>query len=297
MSTVILYHANCFDGLHAAAVAKTALGNQAEYHAVNYDNMKTDFFDSDIVFLDVVYRAEQMQQLLNQGNRLVVVDHHNDNLKEVVPLGITIFNADGESGASLAWQFFFGEDEMPLAVQHARDYDLWLFNMANTEAFAAQQATFPMEIEHFQALHELKGDAYEAFVAKGQSILAYKQSIVASMASRAVPVKLLNFNGYAVNGPYELASEIGNQICNDKGGDFALVWFQQQNGKAKVSLRANSGSAPLQIAKKLFGGGGHEKASGAIYEINKLLEVLQAAQRVSELPKEKASQVCDCKNH
>ena len=294
MKLVILYHANCFDGLHAAAVAHAALGDEAEYHAVNYENPKTDFSESDIVFLDVVYKAPEMQQLLDQGNRIIIVDHHHDNLKGIEHLGIETFKTEGESGASLAWQFFNGEAQMPLAVQHAKDYDLWTFSLDNTNAFVAQQGTLPMDIPTYKALQSLAGEEYDAFVAKGQSILTYKNSIVAAMASRAVPVKLMGFSGHVVNGPYELASEIGNQICNERGGDFAIVWFQQENGKAKLSLRSNDGSAPQQIAKKLFGGGGHERASGAHCEMGKLMQILEAGQDVYKKPQQDAVPACGC---
>lgn len=296
MKLVILYHANCFDGMHAAAVAHSELGDAAEYHAVNYESPQTDFHDSDIVFLDVVYKAPEMQQLLDQGNRIIIVDHHHDNLKGIEHLGIETFKAEGESGASLAWQFFKVDKEMPLAVQHAKDYDLWTFTLENTNAFVAQQGTLPMDISTYKSLHRLNGEEYEAFVAKGRSILAYKNSIVSSMASRAVPIKLMGFSGHVVNGPYELASEIGNQICNEKGGDFAIVWFQQENGKAKLSLRSNGGSAPQQIAKKLFGGGGHERASGAHCEMGKLMQILEAGQDAFRKPETSPQHSCGCEH-
>lgn len=282
MNPVILYHANCFDGMHAAAVAYSALGEAAEYHAVNYDAVKTDFHNREIIFLDVVYKAPDMQRLIDQGNRIVVIDHHHDNLKEVEHLKLDFFSIEGESGASLAWEFFYTGKEMPLAIQHAKDYDLWTFNLPNTKAFVAQQGSMPLEMQSYLKLHALKGEEYEVFVGQGQAVLNYKASLVSAIAKWAVPIRLMNFSGYVVNGPYELASEIGNKICDEKDCDFSMIWFQQPNGKAKISLRAAKGSAPQQIAKALFGGGGHERASGAHCEMAKLMEILETGKGVAK---------------
>jgi uncharacterized protein len=292
MNPVILYHANCFDGMHAAAVAYSFLGESAEYHAVNYDAVKTDFHDRDIIFLDVVYKAPDMQRLIDQGNRIVVIDHHPDNLKEVEHLKLDLFRIEGESGASLAWEFFYTGQEMPLAIAHAKDYDLWTFNLPNTKAFVAQQGSFPLEIQSYLKLHELKGEDYEAFVGQGQAVLTYKASLVKAIAGWAVPIRLMNFSGYVVNGPYELASEIGNQICDEKNCDFSMIWFQQPNGKAKISLRATHGSAPQQIAKTLFGGGGHERASGAHCEMEKLMKLIENSKYADKEHKHESD--CSC---
>ncbi|WOF82133.1 DHHA1 domain-containing protein (plasmid) [Pseudomonas sp. FeN3W] len=277
--TTILYHANCFDGTFSAAVAKEHFGDSATYVPVSYDKPLTDFSNQRLFFLDVVYKEKDMQLLLGKGNEIHVIDHHRDNVKPIAHLPLASLRYDAnESGASLTFKHLNPGKELPLAIAHARDYDLWRFELTGTRHFVANQATPPLEVDSYRELLRLEGRDYEQFVEAGKGILAYKNKLVEEISASAINIKLKGIEGWMVNGPAELRSEIGNYLSIKHKAAFALIWSERSDGKIKVSLRSSEGDAPLQIAKAL-GGGGHDRAASAVMEKSKFNRLASSAKK------------------
>lgn len=290
MPIKVLYHDNCFDGCHSAAVAKSHFGSGAEYIPVNYVKPNTDFSNSDIYFLDIVYPPEHIQILLDQGNSIHVIDHHTENVMAMkhLPVDSLVYDPN-ESGASLAWRNFFPGQSLPMSIVHARDYDLWKFEHPNTDPFVAHLGIYPIDVDRYLTALKMSSDEYEEFVKAGQGMLAYKNNIVKEISKEARPISLRGFDGHIINAPYALASEVGNEVVSTYNDSFAFVWSERSDGLIKVSIRGIEGDAPLQIAKSL-GGSGHNKSSGAVIERSAFNKLIARAEP-------KKAQTSDCCPH
>ena len=136
MNITVVYHKNCTDGTAAAWVADRFLreycaAKNSEYCliAADYDSHPVAPVGHTIILLDFSYDLETTRNLMKL-NKVIVVDHHASALKKLQPIideNLAV-NRDwtdgyfmdvvkevpnwrvstGNSGAVLAWQYFYG---------------------------------------------------------------------------------------------------------------------------------------------------------------------------------------------
>ncbi len=130
--TVVYYHANCSDGVTAAALAKWALtkvnlNDQVRCCPVQYTSdervavpvREEDAFelvqpDETVYFLDICTSKQNLQDLARHANRVIVLDHH-ETAKGIMPNGMHLVDGqpkilfqlqDEYSGAELSMIYF-----------------------------------------------------------------------------------------------------------------------------------------------------------------------------------------------
>ena len=118
MSTVCIYHKNCFDGICAAWVVSKKFPEAklipAQYNDKNFEtNLLQDCYENanindNYIIVDFSLPRDLMILIANKAKSIIVLDHHKtaeENCK-----GLDFCNFDmNESGASLAWKYFFNE--------------------------------------------------------------------------------------------------------------------------------------------------------------------------------------------
>jgi len=143
--TVVLYHANCPDGFGGAWAARKKFGKKADYIGVkHHENYPPGLDDKDVYIIDFSYSGSETKMLLDVAKSLTQIDHHI-TVKEITEsIPNHVFDND-HSGAVLAWNYFFPEEEAPLYLQYTEDIDLWKFDMPRAEDFLAFSATVPFK--------------------------------------------------------------------------------------------------------------------------------------------------------
>lgn len=278
---VVIYHDNCWDGLAAAWCVRFGIKNSLPNHWATLEGVKDRSADiqfvaakygdeppeivegSPVIIVDFSYPREVLEEINEKAGRLLVLDHHKTAQAALEGLDYCQFDME-KSGARMAWECFFPKVEAPTWLLFIEDRDLWNWYLDGTEAFTTWLHAQPMTLETLDALqvkYNWGGENQFFFeeITKGKAMMAYRDQLVSRIAERAVPVRLGDYEVYAVNSPV-LQSEVGNAIAREHGTG-AAVYHHEGDGGVKFSLRSKGDFDVSKIAA-LFGGGGHKNAAG-----------------------------------
>lgn len=296
---VVFYHDNCLDGWASAYVAWKYYIAQ---HNVNFRAIPINYGDAEanaiyelrsidteeipvVLFLDFCPTPESMEVvLLTTEARVVVLDHHASQKELMVQYGkevrfqnrVVAIYANDKSGVGLAWDNFFGHEIMPRMLTHVQDRDLWRFALPDTkevcEALHAKGMN-PWTFEHWDAL-VVESDLVGLIdlIAQGDTLLAYKEERYTYYMEQRVGIVMRHVDedgclirtwGFAVNAPYEFASELGNRLAQ-ASGTFGIVWSHGglDSTVVRCSVRSTEEGMDVIPIAKHFGGGGHKHAAG-----------------------------------
>jgi len=288
----ILYHDNCVDGFTAAwvaslAVKKNGLEHVTSYKAVNYNQNWNEMgipalcCDADVFVLDFSFPREYMLHLRDISRSIEVHDHHITSQKDCEGLDFCFFD-NTKSGAMLAWERFFPDNgglPGPMKiVKYVQDYDLWKFELEDSEEINAyihcMEKTFPNweKLASELNMHSDKPIYY------GKGIL----QLMAHQIQAAIKYPILvNIDGhfvYAINlSTSNLISKTVGALAKLEPESFAASFFMRQDGKWIFSLRSTDKGIDVGEIAKRQGGGGHKNAAG--FESSNLLSFLVACEK------------------
>ena len=302
MSNIVYYHAHCTDGFAAAyAVYKHFNdGQDTEFVACNYNEPAPSVEQYDgknVIIVDFSFPVDVMSNMQKRAAKFTWLDHHKtafemygltpDVLHMQISDRINIVLDPNRSGALIAYDYFLDLDQKGRflkLVHHIDDRDRWQFKLPETKAVhAALQLIKPWSFESWSALDQelfSSEDKFAAFVAAGETALQVQNNQVASAIKN--PVKcyityensnevIVRTSGLATNSTVHM-SEIGHELCK-QSGSYGLVYFIDQHGAAKCSLRSE-GDYDVSIIAKFFGGGGHKNAAGFTVSVKELMQFL-----------------------
>lgn len=307
----VVYHKNCCDGFVAAWLMVSHFKSMSDIYnchleAVNYPNKELpesllNIKDSEIYIVDFSYSFENVKKLINNNNKVFILDHHesaadmysdyggyfngiilrNQNdvndiiIDKVAKLGydhVGEVTLDKEkSGAGLAYEFVFNDEADLTAITEcialaAQDYDLWKFELTDTKII---HSMLRANMDNFKYLDRISDDFkfFEEELAKAQAVYDYRLNLMKGLAAKAE----LNsfFEGYIV--PFiNCESEYASETCAMLTPNHPFVASYIIGGdKVYVSLRSETGRGVnvKQIAEQ-FGGGGHIHSSGFSLDFN-----------------------------
>lgn len=291
---LIIYHNNCTDGFCAAYVAhqrwpKAELLAQDYGVEPPYDKVK----DKDVIVVDFSWdKREANEKLAKLAHSFRILDHHKHAQETLAGLPFATFDVN-RSGAGLAWDEFFGKEEMihgiivpglrrPWFVDYAEDYDLWKFQLLGSREVNAYLATVPKEIYHWDKMvsNILPEQAAEYGAGSRRQIESYvRQGKREAQPGRLFFVDEEGFvheywtmviNALGIN-----SSELGGELADFQGIDVAIIWFERGDGKIQFMLRAHHGADAGQLAKAK-GGGGHKNSAGFELSVAEGRELIDA---------------------
>jgi len=292
---IILTHKDCIDGFAAAWVI------YYYYYLQESKNMKYSlkyiFVDpsnpEDAIYefkeyadkfgcykaysFDIGFNHIYFQKIYNIFSKIVILDHHissyNDIKENINPLPKNYIFDNNKSGATLAWEYFYPDQECPKLLQYIEDRDLWKFNLPNSKIITEGIYSFLL-IGNFNLWTEFIENE-EKYLKKceklGRVLIDIKEKRNAILVDQGKIIKINKLNVFIIN-TTENISDLGSYICNlvnDNGGymvDYALIWrYSMLEEKFYVSLRSRSES-DIDVSKlaKDFSnnGGGHKHAAG-----------------------------------
>lgn len=290
--TMCIYHGNCTDGFGAAWVVRKALGSGVEFLAGVYGQEPPDVAGKDVVIVDFSYKYEVLAALARRANSVIVLDHHKsaaEDLARFEPFhagveedtrrddGTTLLGwktahvmANSQSGPSiaccfdmnrsgamLAWDHYFPNQEPPQLLRHIEDRDLWLFKLEGTREIQANLFSYPYD---FEVWDQLMAADVLTLVSDGAAIERKHHKDVAELVG--VTKRRLSIGGFDVpvaSLPYTLTSDAGHLMA--QGEPFAACYWDTPTGRV-FSLRSTDEGIDVSEIANQYGGGGHRNASG-----------------------------------
>ncbi|MBU6501112.1 MAG: hypothetical protein KGJ89_04480 [Patescibacteria group bacterium] len=267
---VIIYHGDCPDGFGAAWAAWKKFGARAAYIPVaHHDSSPAGLKNKEIYFLDFVYSANVMAQLMRNNKRVTAIDHHV-SAEKVTKMTQDWIYAVHNSGAVLSWKYFHPKKSVPMLLRCIEDRDIWKWRTKNSKKILAIIDLFERKFSVWDKLAKTleNRNVNLDFARKGELLLKHDAMLMQKLLNSADKVKFSGKIVYALNAPRYFADDLG-QVLSRKLSPFAIVW-REENGLMRVSLRANGKADVSKIAKR-FGGGGHKNASGFSFPVGRKL--------------------------
>ena len=262
---LVLYHADCMDGYAAAWAAWKVFSNQALYQAVRHHTPLPHFTDGmEIYIVDFCYPIDELVSAAQRASKIVVLDHHISAQKDfeayqknsVIPDNLEIKFVQNHSGCMIVWQYFQGNIEPPMLLQHIEDHDLWRHLLPKTEAIC--KALYLRLPVHFSAFEKIKLPALQQ---EGALLVKQQQLNVSRLLKARHNVRLNNIKGLAVNAPGMFSSDLGHELAN-KSGSFGLTYFYHGKRKCYECGLRSIGDFDVSELARMYGGGGHKNAAG-----------------------------------
>lgn len=269
---LVLYHGECCDGFTAAWVAHRYFAGKVELVPVHHGQMPPDVARRVIFLLDFSYKQDVIRRMVAFNEHVTILDHHqtaqaeleDPRLLEKCAPKLTVQFDMTKSGARLAWEWFFPEEEPPFLVRLVEDRDLWEWNMPDSLALNAYLATLEFDLETWDRLHvEWSGNEHsvvqEKAIAAGKTVLRYQDQLVEQIRKNAHAVTIAEVTVLAANTPI-LRSEVAGLLAS--GQPFGATYYDRHDGQRIWSLRSDKNGLDVANIAAQFGGGGHRHAAG-----------------------------------
>lgn len=276
----VFYHARCPDGFAAALAAWLRWGEAARYQPLDHGDIDPAALAEQaaglvVYLLDFALPAQALQHLADAAAQVIVIDHHRSARDALLgfahPRVHLCFDLD-QSGAALAWRYFWPQRALPALVAHVQDRDLWHWALPDSGGFLAALDLEPWDWARWQALCAQDAAAHAAYVARGEAMEVKFRALADQIAQAAQPLRLGGVDGLMVNAPGAFHSRVGDLLAA-RSGTFALLWTVEKPGVVKCGLRSRAPFDCIALAVPL-GGGGHAQACGFRLPTARLAELL-----------------------
>lgn len=275
-----IYHKDCIDGTTAAAVVLRKFP-EAKLFPLSHDPSVDDLEkvlsviddDTEIYTVDC---GIGVQEILSRGFKVMTIDHHigvKDSLELLVKenTNFTYLFDNEKSGASLAWQYFFPDEELPEMIKLVEDSDLWK-GQYGEDTKNVNNYLWLFINEPDKILQILESDLNEV-KKQGELISIYTEKEIMKLVEiPAVSLKI----GEHIFPAYNISnheSACGN-ILSEKNNQTAVM-FTIKGDVVKFSFRSKNGQNPsaLDLAK-ILGGNGHILAAGARVSLSEFIQMI-----------------------
>lgn len=258
---LVIYHSNCADGFSGAWCFWKKFGGEVDFLPGVYQKDPPDVTHRDVYLVDFSYKREVVKDMVASALRVTLIDHHKTAIEDLDGLpGLFTYTDLNRSGATLAWDFLFGDEPRPLLLGHIEDRDLWRFRLEGTR-----------EIQAFVFSHEYTFEMWDRLMSADQAELLKMHAAGAAIERKhrkdiaellAVCKRRMTIGGHdvpAASLPYTMSSDAGHEMA--QGEPFAACYLDTADGRT-FSLRASDTGLDVSAIAKIYGGGGHAKAAG-----------------------------------
>lgn len=261
---IILYHKD-LDGFSGAWATWKKFKNTADYFPIDYNGeIPNGFKNKEIYLIDSCYPKKEMEELLKNNKKVVVIDHHISRKNEA-KISTDFLHDVNHSGATLAWKYFYPQKSVPKFLLYIEDLDLWRFKLPNSREILAyfDICDFDFKLWNKFSIDFESDEKIKNYIKEGIIILKYQRHLIKNLIESGKEAVFEGKKAFAVNSQI-LESEIGEFIYKNKK---ALgIIYSAKNGNMKVSLRSDKFDVSKMAQK--YGGGGHKKAAGFVFNSN-----------------------------
>jgi oligoribonuclease NrnB/cAMP/cGMP phosphodiesterase (DHH superfamily) len=262
---IVIYHGNCADGFSGAWCFWRRYGDQADYVGARYGVPPPDVTGREVFLVDFSYKRDVVTEMLKTAESITLIDHHKTSIDDLWSLEFENAKfkmyADLErSGATLAWDFLFGDEPRPLLLGHIEDRDLWRFKLAGTREIQAVVFSHDYTFEQWDTL--MRADQAELLnlTANGAAIERKHHKDVAELVKVCQrPMVIAGITVPVASLPYTMVSDAAGLMA--KGLPFAACYWDTPTGRI-FGLRSDDNGLDVSEIAKSYGGGGHVRAAG-----------------------------------
>lgn len=268
LRSLVLFHANCWDGFCAAWVWSKHWPD-AEFKAVNYGEYAPEIEEGrDVAILDFSYYRTVLERMRAKANIFIVLDHHKTAQEELAGLDYCTFDMN-KSGARLAWEYLNPKKPSPWLVDYTEDRDLWRHALPRSQEINAAIRSYPLTFGLWSEWTD-KWERHiilDALAKEGAAILRFQRQVIDEHVDRAGLIALDGYDCLAVNATVlSLVSEIAGELATQ--ASVGACWYQKQDGIKIWSLRSRDDEGvDVSAIAKARGGGGHVQAAGFEEEV------------------------------
>lgn len=275
------YHNKDLDGFSSGAIMKRKHPN-AKFIGYDYGQPFEIPIGQPIMMADVSLPMSTMFKIAQASNfQFLWIDHHVSAIKEyeswlldinknhddktLSPIKAVLQN--GIAACEIAWNFFFKDEEMPLAIRLLGEYDTWRNQDKNRWEneilpfqFGMRQIcnsleTFPMHLLEVGSEKDV-----EKIIENGKIILSYQEQVNETNCKQSFEFEFEGLKAICLNGSM-FNSNVFKTIYNEENYDIMLI-FQYTGKFWKFSIYTTKDDIDCSAIAKSKGGGGHKKASG-----------------------------------
>lgn len=265
---LVIFHANCLDGFGSAYGAWVHFfvqqGVEAEYLPAAHGDTPPDASGKTVYLLDYAYKRAGMEQLCQQAEKVIVLDHHITAVEQLSGLDQQFDNLEllldmERSGAMITWEYFHSEP-VPKLISCVQDRDMWWWKIPESHDINAGLMSQPFSFERW---HEVANDehAFQRLVDEGNAINRYRQQMIEQGKRAAAMGVIAGYTVPIVNCPRAIVSELVGELA--EGQPFAAGYADKGNRRSWSLRSAKDGEDVARIAQR-FGGGGHKNAAGFV---------------------------------
>ncbi len=274
----VIYHGGCFDGFGAAWVAKRALHCMPN---TDYELLPTVFNEpvkispdsSEVYVVDFSFPRDVLLEMKKRYPKLVVLDHHKTAKSDLEGLDFCTFDME-RSGAMMAWNYWFPNEEPPALIKYVQDRDLWQFKLRDSRQYHAGLSTYPREFPIWDDIVDNEPQSINDIVGIGNLILDYNTRLIDDMLSQVTWRSISGYDVPVVNATV-LFPDIGNELCKRfPDAPFSAYYFDRKDGSRHWGLRS-IGDFDVSDTARQYGGGGHKNASGFIMTIHQIFPIVK----------------------
>jgi len=256
----VLYHGGCPDGFGGAYVAWKKFGDTAEYIPAKHGSpVPEGLAGKRLYFIDFSYPQDLMNEILKTAESVTVLDHHLGTKEVVESIPDHVFD-EKRSGATIAWNYFFPDIQVPMLLKYVEDGDLYVFKLPDSRAVLSYIYAHKFAFEEWDDfVKELDDDEKRGpLIEKGRIYAEHFAILVEQISNKATLVSFEGFNCYMATAADMFASDVGNRLAIMKPPLGIVV--NLHGDIMNVSLRSDPSVDVSAIARK-YGGNGHPQAS------------------------------------
>lgn len=270
MDTLVLYHDNCPDGFTAAWAVWKALGDTADYRAVNYGQppLLEEAKGRRVILVDFSYPRTVLDALAEVSDHVEIYDHHKTaqaDLNDWVR-GAVVFDME-RSGAGIAWDVFHAAIPRPALVNYVEDRDLWRWALPDSREISELVFSIDRTFDAWSKLSDDLERGRSSMVEAGAVLLRAKRIRVKTICAnvRWVTLGKLPQRIPVVNTACDF-SEIGEALAEQFSDAPCGGYYFDRSDKRQWGFRSRNGFDVSALCKE-YGGGGHQAAAGFVSEI------------------------------
>lgn len=275
------YHNKDLDGFSSGAIMKRKFP-KAKFIGYDYGQPFEVPIGVPVMMADVSLPMPIMLDIAKASNsQFLWIDHHasaiqeyrnllldiNPNPAELILSPFKAVLVDGIAACEIAWDYFFPDEEMPLAIKLLGEYDTW----RNQDKHRWENEILPFQFGMRQVCNSLENfpmellerdteNQVQKIIENGKVILTYQSQINELQCKKAFEFEFEGLRAICLNGG-GFNSDTFKSIYDETKHDLMMP-FQWTGKSWTVSLYTTKDGIDCSLIAKSKGGGGHKKAAG-----------------------------------
>lgn len=273
---LVLYHADCLDGIASAWVVWEYFDGEVDLIPVQYGEPIVQFGqEREVIYIiDFSYGAGQLRILSQYTDKLVVIDHHKTAVERLqnakLPDNVELYLDTSIAGCIGTFKYFHTQRTIPDVLKYIADRDMWEFKYENTKAICSYLYSKPLTVE---LIDNTINNNLATTIDIGETILEVEARQRAILKKNKFYINIGKYSSIiAINAPAFMVSELADELLDEYPlFPFIAIVQYTDNYQWKVSLRSrkydpvhslDKKGVDVSIIAKSFGGGGHRNAAG-----------------------------------